>query len=174
VTFHATSSQTIGPFWHLLEDASWADLTRFGAAGEVVTVEGRVLDGAGAPAADACIEIWQASPKTSESFPGFGRAATDVQGGFRFRTIRPEAVLGAGNALQAPHIALTIMARGLLFHLPTRMYFAGEPRNEEDPVLGLIEDPARRATLIAQAIKPGVWHLDIHLQGKAETVFFEI
>jgi protocatechuate 3,4-dioxygenase, alpha subunit len=170
----ATSSQTIGPFWHLLEDASWADLTRFGAAGEVITVEGRLLDGGGAPSADACIEIWQSSPETSELFQGFGRAATDAQGRFRFKTIRPDAMLGPGNTLQAPHIALTIMARGLLFHLMTRLYFAGDPRNSEDPILSLIEDPARRTTLIAKPIEPHVWHIDIHLQGESETVFFEI
>jgi len=171
---HATSSQTIGPFWHLLEDPDWADLTRFGATGDVITVEGRVLDGAGTPLSDACVEIWQASPETCPSFPGFGRAATDAQGVFRFRTIRPEPLPGTGNALQAPHLALTVMARGLLVHLTTRIYFAGEPHNAADPVLNLIEDPARRATLIAQQVKPGVWQRDIHLQGAAETVFFDI
>jgi protocatechuate 3,4-dioxygenase alpha subunit len=149
---HATSSQTIGPFWHLLEDPDWTDLTRFGATGEVITVEGRVLDGAGTPLSDACVEIWQASPETCPSFPGFGRAATDAQGVFRFRT----------------------MARGLLVHLTTRIYFAGDPHNAADPVLNLIEDPTRRATLIAQQVKPGVWQRDIHLQGAAETIFFNI
>ncbi len=170
----ATTSQTIGPFWHLLEDASWADLTRFGARGEVITVQGRVFDGAGTPMSDACVEIWQTSPEASGTFPGFGRAATDAAGLFRFKTIKPEAVPGPGNSLQAPHLAATIFARGLLFHLATRIYFAGEKRNEDDPILGLIEDPARRQTLMAREVKAGVWELDIHLQGAAETVFFEI
>jgi protocatechuate 3,4-dioxygenase, alpha subunit len=171
---NTTSSQTVGPYWHLLEDKSWADLTRFGAAGEVITLEGRVFDGAGAAMTDACVEIWQSSPAASDAFPGFGRAATDDTGLYRFKTIKPAAVSGPGNSLQAPHVAVTIMARGLLFHLATRLYFEGAPENENDPILALIENPARRTTLLAKAVKPGLWQLDFHLQGPAETVFFEI
>jgi len=170
----ATASQTIGPYWHLLEDRSWADLTRFGAAGEVITVSGRVIDGAGNPLTDACVEIWQASPPASENFSGFGRAATDDAGVFRFKTIRPSALPGPGNSLQAPHLALTILARGLLFQLSTRIYFDGDHANENDPILALIEDPARRATLLAKERETGSWHIDISLQGADETVFFEI
>jgi len=168
-----TTSQTIGPYWHLLEDKSWADLTRFGAEGEVIELTGRVFDGKGDPLTDACIEIWQASPAASDAFTGFGRAATDETGTFRFKTIKPGPLPGPGNAQQAPHLALTILARGLLFHLATRVYFENAPENEHDPILGLIED-ARRHTVIAREAKPGVWHLDLHLQGEAETVFFEI
>ena len=169
-----TTSQTIGPYWHLLDDESWADLTRLGATGEVITLTGRVIDGAGKPLTDACVEIWQSSPPAGDSFTGFGRAATDHAGGFRFRTIKPAPVPGPGNSQQAPHLALTILARGLLIHLSTRIYFAGDPANENDPILALIEDPARRATLLAEETGTGVWHLDISLQGEAETVFFEI
>jgi protocatechuate 3,4-dioxygenase alpha subunit len=169
-----TTSQTIGPYWHLLEDKSWADLTRFGAPGDTITVEGRVFDGAGMPLTDACVEIWQSSPASSETFPGFGRAATDAAGAFRFRTLKPGAVPGPGNTLQAPHIAVTILARGLLFHLATRLYFAGAPENENDPILALIEDPARRGTLMARETAAGHWQFDIHLQGADETVFFDI
>lgn len=170
---YTTASQTIGPYWHLLEDKALADLTRFGSGGEVITIEGRVSDGAGAPVSDACVEIWQSSPAADSEFPGFGRAATDDAGNFSFRTIKPLGVPGPGNSFQAPHIALTILARGLLLHLATRLYFAGEPANAHDPILGLIEDPARRATLLASEAGPGIWHFDIHLQGEAETVFFE-
>jgi protocatechuate 3,4-dioxygenase alpha subunit len=168
-----TTSQTIGPYWHLLEDKTWADLTRFGAEGEAIAITGTVRDGAGKPLGDACVEIWQSSPEASEVFPGFGRAATDDGGNFAFKTIKPGPVPGPGNGLQAPHLAVTILARGLLFHLSTRLYFAGEPANEDDPILGLVEE-ARRGTLIAHETKPGVWHLDINLQGQDETVFFEI
>jgi len=162
-----TSSQTIGPFWHLLEDTDWADLTRFGMEGEVITITGHVYDGAGKPMTDACVEIWQSSPA------GFGRAATDGQGRFTFKTVKPEPVPGPGNALQAPHLAVTIFARGLLIHLATRFYFEGAAENENDPILGLVET-ARRGTLIARAAGPGVWELDFHLQGENETVFFEV
>lgn len=171
---NTTTSQTIGPYWHLLEDKSWADLTRFGAAGEVIHLNGHVYDGAGAPVTDACVEIWQSSPEISERFTGFGRAATNDSGAFGFKTIKPLAVPGPGNTLQAPHIALTILARGLLFHLSTRVYFADEPQNEHDPILGLIEAPARRATLLAKETESANWHINILLQGEDETVFFEI
>jgi protocatechuate 3,4-dioxygenase alpha subunit len=170
---HTTTSQTIGPYWHLLEDKSWADLTRFGAEGETITIEGTVMDGAGAPMTDACIEIWQSSPPASENFPGFGRAATDKSGRFSFKTLKPAPVPGPGNSLQAPHLAITILARGLLIHLTTRLYFDGDTANENDPILGLV-DEARRGTLLAREKNPGVWHLDMNLQGANETVFFEI
>ncbi len=168
-----TASQTIGPYWHLLEDKSWADLTRFGVPGEVITVEGTVRDGAGAPLTDACVEIWQASPEVSESFTGFGRAATDEAGKFSFRTVKPGPVPGPGNSLQAPHLAVTIFARGLLFHLATRCYFDGAPENENDPILAMVAEE-RRGTLIARSVADGVWRLDFCLQGADETVFFEI
>ena len=171
---NTTTSQTIGPYWHLLEDKSWADLTRFGAAGEAITLEGRLFDGDGSPLNDACVEIWQASPEASEVFPGFGRSATDGEGRFRFRTLKPQAVRGPGNTLQAPHIALTILARGLLFHLSTRLYFDGDTANADDPILCLVDDPARQATLIMRETQAGNWYSDIHLQGEAETVFFRI
>jgi protocatechuate 3,4-dioxygenase alpha subunit len=170
----ATASQTIGPYWHLIEDSAWSDLTRFGAEGETVTLTGTLADGAGAKISDAAIEIWQSSPAGDDRFTGYGRTRTDAHGSFRFRTLKPGPVAGQGNALQAPHVAITIHARGLLRPLTTRLYFAGEPLNETDPVLSLIEDPAARRTLIAQPSGPATWHLDIHLQGENETVFMEI
>jgi protocatechuate 3,4-dioxygenase alpha subunit len=168
-----TTSHTIGPYWHLLEDKSWADLTRFGAAGEVITLEGHVYDGEGAPMTDACVEIWQASPAADESFTGFGRAATDSSGRFKFKTLKPGPLPGPGNALQAPHIAVTVLARGLLIHVNTRCYFEAAPENENDPILNLVA-PERRGTLLAREVAAGVWRLDIRMQGEGETVFFEI
>ena len=169
----ATASQTIGPYWHLIEHPEFADLTRFGAAGERIILTGRVIDGDGAPVADGCVELFQASPAASETFPGYGRSATDRDGRFRFTTIKPGPVPGPGNAQQAPHVAINLLARGILGRLVTRLYFAGDALNETDPVLSLIEDPARRATLIAQPDGAGMWHLDIRLQGAGETVFME-
>ena len=170
----ATANQTIGPYWHLIEHAEWADLTRFGASGEVITVGGQVLDGDGAPVADAAIEIWQADPPADETFPGFGRARCDAEGRFRFRTLKPGPVAGRGNAWQAPHLALALHARGVLKPLFSRLYFAGDRRNEADPLLTAITDPARRETLIARETGPGHWHLDIRLQGAGETVFLAL
>ena len=170
----ATPSQTIGPYWHLIEDPAWADLTRFGATGEPIVLTGTLFDGAGDPVSDAAVEIWQTSPPGSETFPGFGRCRTDGAGSFRLTTLKPGPVAGSGNAQQAPHIAISIFARGLLKALTTRLYFQDEPLNETDPVLSLIEDPTRRHTLIAQKVSSDTWRLDIRLQGDNETVFMEI
>ncbi len=170
----ATAAQTIGPYWHLLDDPVLADLTRFGAAGEKMQLTGRITDGDAALVTDACVEIWQASPEASETFPAWGRCATDREGKFRFTTLKPGPVPGRGNTQQAPHFAITILARGILTRLCTRAYFAGEKLNDTDPLLGAIEDPAQRATLIAQPAGAGIWNLDIRLQGDGETVFIDI
>ena len=173
-----TSSQTIGPFWHLIEHPEWADLTRFGAAGPAVTLTGTIIDGDGSPVTDAAVELWQADPPSDERFPAFGRSRTDEAGRFLFKTVRPGPVPGRGNAQQAPHFAIAILARGLLKGLMTRAYFAGEPLNETDPLLSSIEDPRRRATLIARSEDADVWRMDIRLQrgtsGETETVFLDI
>ena len=170
----ATPAQTIGPYWHLIEYPEFADLTRFGATGEKIVLTGRVFDGDGAPVIDGCIELWQASPQADDSFPGYGRCATDTGGQYRFTTVKPGPVPGRGNSLQAPHFAINILGRGILTRLYTRAYFAGEKLNETDPLLSLIEDPARRSTLIARPDGAGTWRMDIRLQGEGETVFIEI
>lgn len=170
----ATASQTIGPYWHLLEEKDWADLTRFGAQGNVIRLIGTLTDGDGLPITDGCVEIWQADPPPSDRFPGMGRCATDIEGNFHFVTLKPGPVPGRGNAHQAPHIAVTILARGLLKHLVTRAYFEHEPLNETDPLLTSIEDPKRRKTLIARHLGEDTWRMDIRLQGEGETVFLEV
>lgn len=176
----ATASQTIGPYWHLLEDPSWSDLTRFGATGgERIALVGAITDGDGLPVGDACVELWQPSPPACPQWDGFGRAATDALGAYRFTTLKPGPVAGAAgaNAPQAPHAALTIFARGLLTHLQTRVYFEGEALNEQDALLASL-DPGRRATLLARPDGElgglPAWRLDIRLQGDGETVFLDI
>jgi len=175
----ATAHQTAGPYWHLIDFPEWADLLRpggpnEGVAGPRIALAGRITDGGGAPASDAMVEIWQADATGSYEppFHGFGRCATDADGVFRFTTIRPGAVPGLGNATQAPHIVVSIFARGLMRQLVTRAYFAGEPLNAEDPVLTAAGD--RAPTLIAREAAPGEWRLDIVLQGNAETVFLDV
>ena len=155
-----TPSQTIGPFWHMLEDPTICDLTRFGATGERLLLSGRVVDGEDAPVSDACVEIWQASPAASPVFTGWGRCATNVQGAFRFVTLAPDP--------GTPYFAVCVLARGLLKPLWTRVYFA----DTSDPVLAAVPQ-ARRATLLAQAGDTG-WRWDIRMQGAGETVFFEL
>lgn len=155
--------------------------------GERIGIVGSVFDAAGAPVPDALLEIWQANeagryasptdPRADlpldDAFTGFGRAATGADGAYRFETIRPGRVPGPGNSLQAPHIAVGIFGRGLLKRLVTRLYFAGDPANAEDPILPLVPDH-RRATLMATEAAGRLWRFDIRLQGEAETVFFDI
>lgn len=175
----ATASQTIGPYWHLIEDKSWSDLTRFGASEAypdraVIQLRGVLTDGDGLPFPEACVEIWQSDPAASDSFPAFGRSATDRDGIYRFTTLMPGPVAGRGNMQQAPHIAICVLARGLMRGLVSRAYFEGEPLNESDQILQSIEDVRRRSTLIARPEGPDEWRLDICLQGTNETVFFEV
>jgi protocatechuate 3,4-dioxygenase alpha subunit len=186
-----TPSQTVGPFFHLgMDRREWADLTSGNPAGERIAIEGQVRDGDGAPVPDAVIELWQANaagrynhPDDTQTdkpldpnFRGFGRVATDTDGRFRLTTIKPGPVPGRGNALQAPHINLAIFARGLLIHLYTRIYFAGQPENAGDPLLASIEDGAVRQTLLARAEpgNPALYRFDIVLQGENETAFLDI
>ncbi|MDE2228161.1 MAG: protocatechuate 3,4-dioxygenase subunit alpha [Alphaproteobacteria bacterium] len=187
-----TGTQTAGPYLHIgLTRPEWADLTDAGKAkGDKIVLEGRVIDGDGTPLPDAIVEIWQANAAGKYEHPddvqdkpldphfrGFGRSCTDKDGIYRFTTVKPGAVPGRGNTLQAPHIAVSIAARGLLHHLFTRVYFAGDSLNPSDPVLSSIDDPALQKTLVAEskgkANGAAVWHFDIVLQGKGETVFFD-
>jgi len=159
--------------------------------GKRIRVEGRVLDGDGAGVPDAVLEIWQANhhgrynhPADNRdlpldpSFTGYGRIATQHDGKFCFTTIKPGAVPFDRRRVQAPHIALAVLGRGLLNHLYTRIYFEDESLTAVDPVLQRIP-PDRRSTLIAKrtSAEPGrdvVYRLDIVLQGANETVFLEI
>ena len=177
----ATASQTAGPYWALIDFPAWADLLRADgpnagyAEGSRITLAGRITDGQGTPCTDAWVEIWQADPHGNHEtgFHGFGRSATNQDGRFHFATVKPGPVKGRGNATQAPHITLTIFARGLTRHLVTRLYFADEPLNDSDPVLNAVP-AARRGSLIATPAGANAWNLDIRLQGENETVFLEV
>ena len=186
MSLQATTSQTVGPYLHI--GLTWLiieNLAPAGVAGERVRIEGRVLDGDGRPVNDALIEIWQANavgkyahPRDRQDKPldkgfrGFGRSATNKNGAFRFRTIKPGQVPGPDGKLQAPHIAVNIFMRGQLKQLVSRVYFPDEPANAKDPVLALV--PAeRRATLVAKTRRSGVLEWNVLLQGLDETVFFD-
>jgi protocatechuate 3,4-dioxygenase alpha subunit len=157
-------------------------------AGEPIEVRGRVLDGDGAAVADALIEIWQANtvgryaspadPRTDlpldPSFVGFGRAATLEDGSFAFRTVRPGPTPGPGNTLQAPHLAVGVLGRGLLKRLVTRLYFSDGAGLSDDPILALVPQPRRRTLIALRAPGSNLYRFDIILQGPDETVFFDI
>jgi protocatechuate 3,4-dioxygenase alpha subunit len=185
-----TPSQTVGPFFHLgfFGTRSLGALASIGAKGQRVRLICRVLDGNNAPVPDAMIEVWQANAEgryrhpvdTQEkpldpAFNGFGRFPTGADGSCMFETVRPGRVPGGKDSLQAPHLNISVFARGLLKRATTRMYFAGDPANAEDSVLALVPEE-RRGTLLAHPVseQPGAWRYDIYLSGDHETVFFDI
>jgi protocatechuate 3,4-dioxygenase alpha subunit len=187
-----TPSQTIGPFyWGTLVNTYRCTLAPPGVAGERIDLALSLHDVQGALVPDGLIEIWQANsagrynhPDDRRNLPldagfdGFGRASTDGKGCAHFNTVKPGRVpwphggLGGGG-MQAPHVNISVFARGVLNRLATRLYFDGDPALAEDPVLKLVE-PARRDTLIAKRDGAGVWRLPIHLGGAQETVFFDV
>ncbi len=185
-----TPSQTVGPFFHGgLIRADLNVLVSAQTEGQRVRIEGHVYDGAREPVSDAVVEMWQANargryrhPADQRSVPldpaflGFGRAATDEAGFFWFETVKPGPVPFARGTDQAPHINVLVMARGLLDHLLTRLYFEDEAANARDPVLELIPGE-RRSTLLARmrsADGKAIYQFDIVLQGEHETVFFDL
>jgi protocatechuate 3,4-dioxygenase, alpha subunit len=185
--FPTTPSQTVGPYFAI--GLPWRDgpcVVPAGTAGSIKLV-GTVYDGRGDPVPDHLIETWQADPDgrfadlkgygaSSElaGFRGFARCgAEDGDGTYALLTVKPGPVVGPGDALQAPHIAVSVFARGLLHRCVTRIYFADEEAaNAADPVLARV--PAeRRSTLIAALTDAG-YRFDIRLQGPDETVFFDL
>ena len=165
-----TPSQTVGPFFAFgLTTRVMNALVPTEEPGAIELV-GRVVDGAGDGVSDAMVEIWQPDAEGSyrDGF-GWGRAGTDAEGRYSFRTVKPGAVAG-----QAPHLDVLVFARGLLKPVLTRVYFPDETEaNAADPVLSALPDDAARATLIAGAQDGGL-RFDIHLQGEGQTTFFAL
>ena len=187
MSLQATTSQTVGPYFTIgLTRLRKVDLVGAGVSGEKITIAGRVLDGDGKPVPDAMLEIWQANshgkyahPEDNQNkpiepgFQGYGRIGVNENGEFQFSTIKPGPVPGPNGKMQAPHIAVSVFARGLLLRLVTRIYFPEEAANADDYVLNLVE-PARRCTLIARKTAvAGALEWNVILQGAEETVFFD-
>jgi protocatechuate 3,4-dioxygenase, alpha subunit len=189
VIFATTPSQTVGPYYAIgLPWPQGAHVVPQGTAG-AITISGTVRDGRGEAIPDHLIETWQADPhgrfadlhdagpngpSAVEGFRGFGRCGYEQgDGTFELLTVKPGSVPGPGGVPQAPHIAVSLFARGLLHRLVTRIYFADEAEaNAQDPVLQSV--PAqRRATLVAEPCAGG-YRFDIRVQGPGETVFFAV
>ena len=194
-------SQTAGPYVHIglapgaagfdiyKQELGW-DIAGPNAKGERIRIEGQIIDGTGNPVKDALLEAWQANSngiyahpesngEVEEGFRGWGRVIADFDSGeWSFETVKPGAVPGRSGAVQAPHISLWIVARGINIGLNTRLYFDDEgAANDADPVLGRVDPPHRRDTLIANRDGSGripIYRFDIRLQGDGETVFFDI
>ncbi|HIC66915.1 MAG: protocatechuate 3,4-dioxygenase subunit alpha [Paracoccus sp. (in: a-proteobacteria)] len=197
-----SASQTAGPYVHigLAPGAAGFDIYREelgrdiagpNAKGQRIRVEGLVIDGTGSPVKDVLLEVWQANANghyahpegggpVEDGFRGWGRVITDFDSGeWGFDTVKPGPVPGRNGSVQAPHLNLWIVARGINIGLNTRMYFPDEAdANAADPVINLIEWEKRRATLIARQSEDRdgvpVYRFDIRLQGDDETVFFDI
>jgi protocatechuate 3,4-dioxygenase, alpha subunit len=185
-----TPSQTVGPFLSI--GLPWPDGPDVVPEGTpaAIRLSGRVYDGEGAPVTDALVETWQAdalghfvhpddprgtTSPTPYGFRGFGRCATDEEGRWHVVTVKPGSLPAPAARWEAPHIDVSVFARGLLDRVVTRIYFPGdESAHQTDPVLETVE-PARRSTLIAErGGSAQEFHFDIHLRGTGETVFFDV
>jgi protocatechuate 3,4-dioxygenase alpha subunit len=187
LTFATTPSQTVGPYFSI--GLPW-DIGPYAVPPDTpgaIRITGTVYDGEGEPMPDHLLEFWQADrggrfadmhghggPSELPGFRGFARyGIEDGDGTFEIVTVKPGPVPGLREAVQAPHIDVSVFARGMLNRCVTRIYFADEPeRNAADPVLNTVP-AARRATLLAQPVDGG-YRFDIHLQGSEETVFFSV
>jgi len=193
-------SQTAGPYVHIgctpnasgIEGVYPQDLGSSMITGpikgEEITITGQVFDGIGAPLRDVLLEIWQAdgnglfqSPnetrgQSDPNFTGWGRSASDLTTGeFKFQTVKPGRVPWTDGRLQAPHISIWIVARGINLGLHTRCYFEDEETaNAQDPLLGRLEHGVRKQTLLAKKTGSGTYRFDIRLQGDNETVFLDM
>ena len=181
MTLPVTPSQTIGPFFAVgLLWADGPDVVAEGTPG-AVRIGGRVLDGAGDPVPDALVETWQADPagrfaggSGASGFRGFGRCATDAEGRWAVRTLKPGPLPAPDGGLEAPHLNVSVFARGLLNRLVTRIYFPDEPdANAADPLLASIPDPRVRVRLVATPDGDRL-RFDIRLQGDRETPFLAL
>jgi protocatechuate 3,4-dioxygenase alpha subunit len=165
--FTHTASQTVGPFLHIaLADPQDRFAVEPNSPGAIV-IRGTITDGAGAPLPDALVETWQIDGL-------FARCATDADGGYEIHIRKPPSVDTLDGTPQAPHLSVSVFARGLLDRVVTRIYFGDESdANAADPTLAIV-DPDRRPRLVAEVDADGNYRFDIRLQGDDESVFFSI
>ena len=177
-----TASQTAGPFLHLglTDNHSVACVAGKGVKGERVWLTFRVLDGDGVPVPDAMVELWQADSEGEyvsheATFGGFGRLATSEDGSCTFETIKPGRVPGPGNQDPGTHINVSVFSRGLLKRLSTRVYFAGESANTEDPIWRWCRKfVGRPCWAQPDPDRVGGWIFEVRMRGENETVFFDV
>ena len=162
-----TPGQILGPFYPLNELPQNADLTRVAgrtgrADGQVLNVMGRVLNLAGQPVRNAKVEIWQANAKgrythpsdtnpapLDPNFEGSTVLATDSQGRYRFKTIKPAAYPAGPDLIRPAHIHFQVSGRQ--DRLVTQMYFENDPYNDKDPFLS---SAGRKELLITRLLDP--------------------
>ncbi len=186
---YVTPSQTVGPYFAMR--LPWPDGPYVVSPDEpgAITIYGRMYDGVGNVIPDGLVETWQADPDGRFAHPddprgpvpsgyhefrAFGRCETAPDGSFKIVTLKPGPLPALDGGTEAPHLDVSVFARGMLDRCVTRLYFPDEEAaNAADPALATV--PAdRRSTLIAEAVEDGQFRWDIHLQGDQETVFFDV
>lgn len=183
-----TPSQTLGPFFSI--GLTWEDgpLVVPEDTPGAIRIHGVLYDGAGDPIPDAVVETWQADPDGRfahpddprgevkwDAFRGLGRSGTDDRGHWSIITLKPGPVPSRDDRMQAPHIDVSVLARGLLQRVVTRIYFSDEEAaNATDPVLCSLPPSAPAERLVAVHADDSTYRFDIHLQGERESVFFAV
>lgn len=186
---------TIGPFFPGEFADGYGDLTNFDgkqARGQHILLAGRVVEEGNRPIRNAILEIWQPDangifrhpldPHFQDADPGFfgwGRARTDADGRYSFRTVLPGAYASDNGSLRCPHLNLMLLAIGLSRRLVTTVFFGESAEKMNDPLLDCVPDPDRRDRLFAIPGGPSngasdlpVYRFDIVTRGPAETPFF--
>ena len=106
-------------------------------------------------------------PTTAEGWTGFGRYLSDDDGRFRFVTVKP----GSVERGRAPHIDVSVFARGLLQRLSPGATSPTKPRRTP-PIPCWSRGRYAAATLVAD-LADDAYRFDIRLQGDEETAFFD-
>ncbi|MBY0505850.1 MAG: hypothetical protein K2X03_18180 [Bryobacteraceae bacterium] len=156
----STPALTIGPYYpdrlplDLDNDLLLINDSITPSVGEILWVQGRVLDSTGAPVRGAVVEIWQAdnngayihtaSPVTNRepNFQGYGKFETASDGRYLFRTVKPGIYPGRTRHI---HYQIKAPGRG---NLVTQCHFEGEALNANDMVLNGITNAAQRASVV--------------------------
>jgi protocatechuate 3,4-dioxygenase alpha subunit len=162
-----TGEMTLGPFFPREFAQGANDLTSVEgrpAQGEAIEISGRVTQLDGKALDNVVLEIWQAGADgryDNPDFFGWGRAATNNEGVYQFRTIRPKGPQG-----RKAHVNFLVLYSGLMRQLQTVMFF----EDSDDPVLNSVKNKDR---LIAKKTGAHAYRFDIRLRGEGETPFFD-
>jgi protocatechuate 3,4-dioxygenase, alpha subunit len=184
---------TIGPFFPFAFVDDVNDLTAFEgrkAMGQHIWLAGTVVEEGNVPTGNTLLELWQPDakgifrhpldPRHDEADPGFfgfGRARTDRQGFYRFRTVLPGQSIERDGTVRSAHANLSILAIGLTRRLVTTIFFSDQPETADDPVLQRVPQNtrhrlfARKDDSLATGGLPG-YRFDVVLRGAGETPFF--
>jgi len=196
----ATKSELTGPtFGHGIIQPLDNDLIRnfsqdgSEAIGQRLTVYGQVLDENARPVRGTLVEFWQANAggryrhkregylaPLDPNFGGCGRAITNDNGYYHFRTIKPGAYPwpNGGNDWRPAHIHFSVFGHAFAQRLITQMYFEGDPMIWQDPIALSVPDRAAVEQLIARLDRLNTtpmdalaYRFDIVLRGRRSTLF---